>query len=361
MRLKRLELWWRGLWIRILVRLMRRSSPAGGPPDWGIRPVRVLFLRHDRAGDMILSTGVMRSIARSHPTITLDVLASPANAAIVEHAEYIENVVVFDRKRLSSYLPTALRLRRTHYDAVIDCMVTAPSLTTLLLIFASGARHRIGIGGRGNDAAFTVTVPADTRPQAHMVDLLAALAPAFDVNPTQADRQPVLHLTIDERAWADSIWAREGRRALINISAGTVERLWPDDRYVAVMRHLHLLDANVVIRVVASPAESERAERIARNGGGSFVQTPSLRQALALVATSDFVLTPDTSIAHAASAFQKPAVALFVRDKAERWGLYGTQGENVTHPEPTMTGLSAERVISAVDKVWEQAVVSRRG
>src|SRR5450755_1672089 len=139
MRLKRLELWWRGLWIRLLVRLMRRARD--GRPQWHTRPVRVLFLRHDRAGDMILSTGLMRAIARSHATITLDVLASPSNAAILDGADYVSDVVVFDKKDVKSYLPTALALRRAKYDAVIDCMVTAPSVTTLLLVLASGARY----------------------------------------------------------------------------------------------------------------------------------------------------------------------------------------------------------------------------
>src|SRR5437764_12959697 len=188
MRLKALELWWRRLWIRVLVRLMRQ--PAGkGPPDWSAGPQRVLFLRHDRAGDMILSTGVMRAIARSHPTIMMDVLASPANAAIIAGADYVGDVLVFDKKKLASYLPTALRLRRKRYDAVIDCMVTAPSLTTLLLVAASGARHRVGIAGRGNDDAFSVTVPPETRPGAHMVDLLAALAPAFGVDASAVDKR----------------------------------------------------------------------------------------------------------------------------------------------------------------------------
>src|SRR5206468_12644435 len=155
--------------------------------DWSARPQRVLFLRHDRAGDMILSTGVMRAIARSHPTITMDVLASPANAAILEGADYVRDVTVFDKKKLGTYLPTALRLRRKRYDAVIDCMVTAPSLTTLLLILASGARHRVGIAGRGNDAAFTITVPPETRTDAHMVDHLAALVAAFGLDPSAAD------------------------------------------------------------------------------------------------------------------------------------------------------------------------------
>src|SRR5262247_3506428 len=101
-RLKRLEQSWRKLWIRLLVRLMR--SPSDSEPDWGAAPRRVLFLRHDRAGDMILSTGVMRAIARSHPTIALDVLASPVNASLVAHADYLTNIIVFDKKRLGSYL-----------------------------------------------------------------------------------------------------------------------------------------------------------------------------------------------------------------------------------------------------------------
>src|SRR6266567_3505519 len=132
MLLKRVELVWRRLWIRVLVWLMR--APRSPIPDWSTRPHRVLFLRHDRAGDMILSTGVMRAIARSHPTITLDVLASPANAPVIAGADYVGEVIVFDRHRLASYLPTAGWLRRANYDAVIDCMVTAPSVTTLLLI-----------------------------------------------------------------------------------------------------------------------------------------------------------------------------------------------------------------------------------
>src|ERR1051325_3916874 len=126
MTLKRLELAWRRLWIRVLVKLMR--TPATGQPDWGARPHRVLFLRHDRAGDMILSTGVVRAIARSHPTITMDVLDSPANTAILEASEWVRDVIVFDKRRLADYLPTMRRLRAARYDAVIDCMVTAPSV-----------------------------------------------------------------------------------------------------------------------------------------------------------------------------------------------------------------------------------------
>jgi len=361
MRLKRFELWWRRLWIRLLVRLMRRPA-ADERPDWSARPRRVLFLRHDRAGDMIVSTGVMRAIARSHSTIRMDVLASPANAAILDAAPYVDEVIVFDRKRLSRYPSVCLRLRRARYDAVIDCMVTAPSVTTLLLILASGARFRVGIAGRGNDAAFNITVPADGRTDAHMVDLLAALSAAFQVDPAAIDRRPALDITDAERGRAAAVWnaSHAARRVLVNISAGSAERAWPDANYAGVIAHVRARDPGAVIRVIAAPADQERAAAIAQRGGATVAATPSIRDALALVATADFVFTPDTSITHAASAFRTPSVVIFVRGKPERWGLYDTPGTNVEHDDSTLATLHLDRVLPAIDEQLDRPV-ERRG
>lgn len=301
---------------------------------------------------MIVSTGVMRAIARSHPTITLDVLASPANAAIVDAAPYVHEVIVFDRKKLSRYLATCLRLRRSKYDAVIDCMVTAPSVTTLLLILASGARFRIGIAGRGNDAAFNITVPADARVDAHMVDLLSALAAAFQVEPAVVERRPTLEVTDAERAAAEAAWQSSdgARRVLVNISAGSAERVWPETSYAAVIEHVRERDPKAVVRVIAAPNELGRARTIAARSGAAVVETPSIRDAFALVASADLVFTPDTSITHAASAFRTPSVVIFIKGKPERWGLYDTPGANVEHTEATLATLPVGRVLAAIDE-----------
>lgn len=361
MRLKRLEHAWRKLWIQLLVRLMRRAPDSR--PDWGRGSHRVLFLRHDRAGDMIVSTGVMRAIARSHPGIALDVLASPANASLVRHTSYLSNVIVFDKKRLGDYLKTLLRLRRSRYDAVIDCMVTAPSVTTLLLVFASGARYRIGIANRGNDAAFNITVRDTAAVDAHMVDRIACLATAFGDELSAEDRQPVLELTPEELARANDAWgqtAADQPRILINVSAGTSDRRWPDDRYVAVMRHLLERAPDAIIRVISSPAEAPLAEGIARGGGGAAVRTPGFRDAIALVATADFVFTPDTSIAHAASAFGRPAVAMYRLGTKTRWAIQSRPAQSIEHHSSNLRDLSLDRVLPAVDDVWD-ATLSRRG
>jgi ADP-heptose:LPS heptosyltransferase len=360
MRLKRLELAWRRLWIRLLTAAMRK--PDRGPPVWGARPHRVLFLRHDRIGDMILSTGVLRAIAESHPTVELHVLASPGNAPVLRAERYVREVVVFDRRRLRGYPALVRQLRRARYDAVVDCMVTAPSLTTLLLMLASGARHRIGIRGRGNDAAFSVTVPQ--RPHVrHIAEHLATLAAAFGVDPDVVDAAtPRLQLSDAERAAADARWGAPAGapRLLVNVSAGRDFRRWPVERFILSACHLRERLPGSALVVVGAPDEWDRVEAVAAGTGATALRTAGIRDALALVATADLLFTPDTSIAHAASAFGKPAVAMYVPGTVERWGLYGTWGRSLESPDGTLDSLGVESVFQALDELAAHWQSTRR-
>jgi ADP-heptose:LPS heptosyltransferase len=352
--LKRLEVAWRNLLIRVLTRLMRRT-PAPRRPEWGARPHRVLFLRHDRIGDMILSTGLLRAIARSHPTIKLDVLASPSNAPVLRGDPHVDTVVVFDRSRPWHYLATLRQLRRARYDAVIDCMPTAPSVTTLLLMWASGATHRVGVAGRGNDAALTLPVPPH-RDAIHVVDQLAALVAAFGVDPAAASVRPSVYLDQRERERAFAIWnaratSAAGRRLLVNISVGRAFRRWPDDRFVTAIRHALAREPRLTVAVIGAPDDRERAAAIARQAGVRFEPTPTLREALALVATADAVFTPDTGLAHAASAFTRPAVVMYVHGTAAQWGLYRSDGYSLSSPDGSLASLDLAPVLNALDRL----------
>lgn len=337
--------------------LAATATLAGAPtraaaPDWSATPRRALFLRHDRIGDMILTTGILEAIARAQPAITLDVLASPVNAPVLAAAAHLGDVVVVDRKRPWTWPRLVRRLRRARYDVVIDCMVTAPSLTTLLLVVASGARHRVGVARRGND--FVYDLPVEPTPGAtHIVEHLGALASAFGVDPTAVDLTPRIVLTEDERLAAERTWRTidpnaASLRLLVNVSCGKAARLWPDERFVAVLQHVRTCAPEVRTLLIGAPDESPRARAIARAGGATFVATTALRDAFALVAHADRVFTPDTSIAHAASAFGRRAVVMYLADKAALWGLYGADGENLESRDQSLASLSVEPVCDAV-------------
>ena len=87
-------------WRHLLLRGVNAALPTpAGRPDWEARSWRVLFLRHDRIGDMIVSTAAIQAIAAAHPNLVLDVLASPANAPVLSGFPGVRKVVVFDRRQ----------------------------------------------------------------------------------------------------------------------------------------------------------------------------------------------------------------------------------------------------------------------
>jgi ADP-heptose:LPS heptosyltransferase len=360
-RIKRLEQSWNRFFIRLLGRFMR--TPPLEKPDWGARPYRVLYLRHDKIGDMILATSLIDAIATSHPTITLDVLASPSNAPVLEGNPHVSSIILWDKARPSGYARLWHELRSRRYDAVVDCMVLSPSTTTLLLMLASGARQRIGIGGRINDYALTIRVQAAQSP-VHHIDHSAVLVMAFGVNPDEVDWHPRIYFSDDELMRANQRWEESNgaaastprRRLLLNISAGQSPRRWPDDRYIALIRHLQQCAPEVDVLVISAPRDSERAVRIAHGGRVSYVATPELRDALALVAAADFVVTPDTGIAHAASACRIPAVVLIEKKKKALWGSYRTPGRHVVNEGKTLATLPLAPVLAAVDELLEMSL-----
>ena len=355
--LKHLERAWKRVVFRTLGALLPGSrSPA---PDWGARPYRVLYLRYDRIGDMIMATPLIRAIARSHPTIALDVLASPANAVVLAGNPHVREVMTFDRKRLASFARTLGVLRRAQYDAVIDGMVLQPSVTMLTLMLATAARYRIGIGGRANDFIYTLPVtaaPAD----AHQIVQSAVTAVPFGVNVERTSWRPELFIDARERERAEAEWRAHRDafpRLLVNIAAGEPRRRWAADRVVATIRAARATVPESAVLVMAPPAELEDAERIARESGARAV-VPGLRDAFALVASADIVFTPDTSIAHAASAFAKPSVVMMIGGSGI-FEPYETPGQFVYSPGPTLESLPAQPVIDALTSVVQAASGAR--
>ena len=364
MQLKEIEHAWRRAWVRVLSGALSRMHASHARRTTGGR--RVLFLRPDRIGDMIVSMGVLRAIAESEPGLELDVLASPVNAAVALGEPFIRRVVVLDKKRPWQWPAALVRLRAAHYDAVIDCMPTAPSVTMLLLMGASGAPDRIGIAGRGNDRAFTTLVPP--RPDArHIIDHLSALAGAFGVDRAARQFAPRLSLTNAERARAIATWhaavphTGTTRRLLVNVSAGKAARQWPEERFIEILRIVRRNVPEAQPLVIGGTSEAARTLAIARAAGVATASTATLREALALVATADVVLSADTGVAHAAAAFRRPLVVLHRRGSSELWGLYGAPGVAVECDGESLMALAVAPVWCALEPLLRSEMPNAAG
>ncbi len=331
-------------------------------PQWDSRDWRVLFLRYERIGDMIMSTGVIRVLAQSQPTIKIDVMANPNALPILENNPYVRQTLVLDRSSLRSYRQTLRRVRAGGYDVVVDGRLNNPPIftSTPLIMRASRARYRVGVSGGNNDLIYNLRVSSYDR-NTHYVEGSKQLGVPFGVDPESVDWQPEIFLTDAEAQTADGHWSRAaavangayGKRLLVNLSASEPKRRWPDGKFAAVLRKLRATNPDIPVIVIGLPREWESVSAVALAVGGLAVPTPQLREALALVGRSDIVFTPDTSISHAASAFRKPSLVLLKREHRP-YAPYNTPGRVLLWNENEIAKLPHERVQSELNSVIAQ-------
>jgi ADP-heptose:LPS heptosyltransferase len=187
-RLQSVEIVVRSAVLRAAVAIAGR--PLGAPPDWRQGRHRILFIRDDGIGDLILSLQVMQAIRESSPGITLDVLCSPQNARLSRLIPFADEIVVHKRGSLLRSLPVWRALRRRGYDAVVDGRVSmsAVNTQTTALLLGTGCPWRIGVADRRNAGVYTIPIHPARR--THVVELLAELARPFGVDPMARDWRP---------------------------------------------------------------------------------------------------------------------------------------------------------------------------
>lgn len=321
---------------RVLKRLERRAKSAllrlvglalGGlrrraVPDWSSGPLRVLFIRHDGIGDVLMSTPLLRAIARAHPNVAIDVLTFPGPGEALHGLPFIRAVHVFrPGRRLTYPLDVIARIRRERYDAIIDGTVRRfvdgrefggrVKGAMVLLLLASRVRHRIGMAGRENDFAYTIPVRASNA-QAHHSRYTASLGLPFGVDPSTIDARPAIVLTSEERDQGELAWSPGGRecaRLLVNVSSLNECRRWDDEAYAAVLRGVRRQRHDVRIAIIGGPGDETRVTVLARHVG-AVAMVPPLRVAFGAVAAASVLLTPDTSMGHAAAALGTPVVVM---------------------------------------------------
>jgi ADP-heptose:LPS heptosyltransferase len=341
-----------------------------GPRETTLPPVpgpdcRVLFIRYERIGDMIMATSLIRNIAKSLPAGKVDVLATPKTAPVLEGNPYVGNILMLDRGSVGSYTQLMKQLRRENYTVMVDGRINNPPVftSTPLLMCAGRARFRVGAGGDSKPRIYNVSVPAWDRVE-HYIEGSKQLAIPFGVDPASVEWQPELFLKAEETARAEEKWreaallvahgesenAAVRKRLLVNLSASEPKRRWPDGKFIATLQAARARFPDMPMIVMGLPEEWSSVQRVASEANALPAETPRLRDAFALVGTADLVFTPDTSISHAASAFRKPSLVLLKREH-KPYAPYNTPGEVVSWNEDEIQQLPHERVAKALDKV----------
>jgi len=200
---------------------------------------KILFIRIDRIGDLVLSTPALRAIKDKYPQSELTVLASPSNAPVIYNNPHVDRVLVFNSAgEWKEWIKTIRRLRIGAYDLAIDPYQNYASKTAVVS-FLSGARFRIGYESYGRGIFYNIAILPRKDPL-HQVDIaLDALKP---IGINNADRSPEMFLSEEEKRMGLD-WIREncpGRKRIIGVHPGAFysTQRWPAEYFSELIQEV---------------------------------------------------------------------------------------------------------------------------
>lgn len=308
------------LFKNFIFRLWRRNPKLISKPENIFSgSEKILFLRHDRIGDLLISTPVFRAIREKYPEIEIHILLSKYNRqAFGMCSEFLDRSFVL-KKRIFSFIGIIQTIRKQQYDLVIDLTDNASTTSTILLGF-SKAKNTLGFN-KENRSVYNYIVNSPQRSEVHIARRLLMLLLPFNIDINKIDHTP--KIKISERIIAEqrSKYNVSKKSIGIVISGSNDSKFWGFDNINDLLIELvHRTDENILI--YQTPQYPNVSENFIENKQIIYLKPgKSIEEFAALVSLSSLIITPDTAAIHIASALGIPQVAMFKVINKEKYGI----------------------------------------
>lgn len=332
---------------------MLRLSPTRGSADRDPSLVdfqRILIIRVDHIGDVVMATPLFRELRRRYPNARLTALVGSWAKDVVVHNPHLDEVIVYDApwwagiraggdakktSFLSTYRPLLARLRDARYDLVLDPRGDFRHIA--LFAYASGAPYRIGYGRSGGDYLLTTVCPWDSN-RSNIDKNLEVLRPLGITHPS-----PETEVYCSEKD-VESLRGKLADRGVtwgeplltIHPGARTMVKRWPVERFAQVADEMARMHQTRVV-IVGGHEEREMGRRLSHGLERPPVQLAgelSLLELIALFRHSSLVLCNDSGPMHLAAACSVPMAAVFGPTDPEVYGYRSAKRDWVYRPLP---------------------------
>jgi heptosyltransferase-2 len=309
----------RGLILQVLkAPLWHFEQSTQGAPS---ASTRILIIRIDRVGDLVLTTPAFAAIKTAFPNSMLTVLASRGNVGLLLHHPWVDEVFVYDpAASVRDKINMIKSLRARRFDIIIDPL-TGHDVAPAVLACLIRAPIRIGFSGFGREVFFNRTASAAGSDR-HVLDAVSDLLHLIGVE--AGGRDPQLFIGTEEMEWAGR-WAdrvNPKRKRLVGIHPGAYyeTQRWGEANFAGLIRRLSL-ETDCCVVLLGGLAEKELVRRISEQSDEVLPVFISgdLRQALAMISRLDFLVCNNSGPLHMAAALSVPTVSFMGPTEMSRW------------------------------------------
>ncbi|MDI6751882.1 MAG: glycosyltransferase family 9 protein [bacterium] len=279
---------------------------------------KILILRNDRIGDLILSLPAVSALRKAYPEAHISLLVQPYACDIL-YKNPDCNEIILDKGQ--GVFELARKIRERKFDLAL---VLYPSWRNGWLCLLSRIPVRIGTGYKPIGLLFNQRVYIHRR-QCHERDYCLKLVEKAGA--TNKEKKISLWIKEEERLWAKEMLKNLGGSPIIGIHPGSLGSAlnWPENYYAKL---IELLEGKNVV-ITGSKDEEALINRIlirAKANPLNLSGKTNLSQLIALFSLYDLFIGPSTGPMHIASALGKPVIALFSPISSQspvKWGPLG--------------------------------------
>jgi heptosyltransferase-2 len=312
------------------------------------KPRRILIVRTDRIGDVVLTTPLIRALRRSFPDVYLAALVRPYTRDVLLHNPHLNDLLVddpdHDHAGRAGFWKQVRTLRSHQFDTAL---LLLPTERLAWMLFLAGIRRRVGVGTRLYQVlTFMRSVSRHKYvPLRHEADYCLDLGRA--IGAADDGLRAEVFVTEEERRRAWVILEQrgvtagpEGKMRLIGVHPGHGHSApnWHPERYAELAAGLlGEPDVRVVLtggegdRRLVEPFRSLDPSRVV-----DLVGTLNVRELVGVISRLDVLVSASTGPMHIAAGLGIPTVSLFCPLTAcspKLWGPLGNTSEVILPPE----------------------------
>ena len=279
----------------------------------------VLFLRYDgKIGDMIVNSLMFREIKKVYPDIRIGVIARGAAIDIIKNNPNVDKIYEYykDRKKIKDL---ALKIKEEKYDLLIDFSEML-RVNQMMLINLCKARINIGLD-RKDWELFDLSIESDKdfKWTEHITKRYLAYLIKLGLKKENIDTSYDIYLKDEKKYEAFFNEIKENKKIILNPYGASKHKSFSIETLENIITYLKDKDIAIILTYFGDKyKELEFLEKKYK-----YVYIPkkieSILDTAILIKKGDYVISPDTSIVHIASTFNKKMITVY----PPKGGKYG--------------------------------------
>jgi len=335
---------------------------------------RVLVVRTDRVGDVVMITPIVREIKKAYPDAFIGTLTQPNTKSIFLNNPYVDVCIADDLKK-ESFKTVISEIKKYKFT---DALLVHPTERAAYQLFLAGIRNRIGVGRKLYEViTFMKSVSRNNYiPLRHEADYCMDLARRIGV--VTNNIQPEIFVTEREKLDSKEFLKKFGikdfhKKILIHTGTRGSAPNWSEQKYSDLIKTIfdryELTDYKIILTAYEM-TESFKNEVFAIDREKIVDvshELNGLRELIVAISLADIFICSSTGPIHLADALDKRCIGLHChRDMncSKHWGVLNKHSINLEVSEEDCQkycssdrnncgiekGLPIENVLKELDK-----------